>query len=165
MKTWNIIYDIIDQNHIPIYKNWRSNEKHCGVLIGINKEEISRQYREEQVKIWRRDICSKPPALDKNDPRNPLFDHLFSDYPKKLLPLTEVNKFNLQSGQKIQNLFSFYKINFSNLIITLEIKVKIIQGLEDNVIRVFIYLNDVIVPNIQIGKKIILCALEILLDI
>jgi 2,3-bisphosphoglycerate-dependent phosphoglycerate mutase len=95
MKTWNIIDDVNDHNHIPIYKNWRLNDNHYGALIGLNKEEISRQYGEEQVKMWRRDYCSKPPALDKNDTRNPAFDPLYSEYPKNLLPSTAVNKFNL----------------------------------------------------------------------
>ena len=90
IKTWNIIADIIDQHHIPIYKNWRLNEKHYGALIGLNKVEISKKYGEEQVKMWRRDYYSKPPAMDKDDPRNPAYDPLYKDIPKDLLPLSEV---------------------------------------------------------------------------
>jgi 2,3-bisphosphoglycerate-dependent phosphoglycerate mutase len=90
IKTWNIVADIIDHHHIPIYKSWRLNEKHYGALIGLNKVEISKKYGEEQVKKWRRDYYSKPPALEKDDPRNPAFDPLYKDIPKDLLPLTEV---------------------------------------------------------------------------
>jgi len=90
IKTWNIIAEIIDHHHIPVYKNWRLNEKHYGALIGLNKNEICYKYGEEQVKKWRRDYFSKPPCLEINDPRNPAFDPLYKDIPKDLLPLTEV---------------------------------------------------------------------------
>ncbi len=90
IQTWNIIADIINLHHIPIIKNWRLNEKHYGTLIGLNKKEISKKYGEDQVKIWRRDYYSKPPALDEDDPRNPKFDELYKDIPRDLLPLTEV---------------------------------------------------------------------------
>lgn len=91
VKTWNIIADIIDQHHVPVFKHWRLNEKHYGALIGLNKVEISKKYGENQVKLWRRDYYSRPPELDKDDPRNPAFDPLYKDIPKGLLPLTEVS--------------------------------------------------------------------------
>lgn len=108
IKTWNIIADIIDQHHVPVYKNWRLNEKHYGALIGLNKAEISKKYGEEQVKLWRRDVYSKPPPLDKNDPRNPAFDSLYINIPKEILPLTEVISIIIIKLNQIMNYFLKY---------------------------------------------------------
>ena len=90
VKSWNIIADVIDQHHIPVYKHWRLNEKHYGALIGMNKREICEIYGEEQVKKWRRDYYAKPPALEESDTRNPASDPLYKDVPVELLPLSEV---------------------------------------------------------------------------
>ena len=46
--------DKMDQDWIPVEKSWRLNEKHYGVLQGLNKSETASKYGEEQVLIWRR---------------------------------------------------------------------------------------------------------------
>ncbi|MDD3495339.1 MAG: 2,3-bisphosphoglycerate-dependent phosphoglycerate mutase, partial [Dysgonamonadaceae bacterium] len=37
IKTLNIILDVMDLDWIPVDKTWRLNEKHYGVLQGLNK--------------------------------------------------------------------------------------------------------------------------------
>lgn len=47
------------------------NERHYGILQGLNKAETAIKYGEEQVRIWRRSYDVRPPALNEDDPRNP----------------------------------------------------------------------------------------------
>mgnify|MGYP000771233685 FL=1 len=54
VRTLNCVLDRLDQEWIPVEKNWRLNEKHYGVLQGLNKSETAARFGEEQVHIWRR---------------------------------------------------------------------------------------------------------------
>ena len=62
IKTLNQILDVMDLDWIPVEKSWRLNEKHYGMLQGLNKAETAEKYGDEQVKIWRRSY-DVPPRL------------------------------------------------------------------------------------------------------
>ena len=89
IKTLNIALDVLDQDWIPVEKHWRLNEKHYGVLQGLNKRETVAQYGEEQVLIWRRSYDIAPDALSETDSRNPKFDNRYTQIPNSELPRTE----------------------------------------------------------------------------
>lgn len=89
VKTLDRVLDVLDQDWLPIEKNWRLNEKHYGALQGLNKAETAAKYGEEQVKIWRRSYDVRPPALTLEDPRAPQNDRRYADVPPAYLPLTE----------------------------------------------------------------------------
>lgn len=89
IKTQNYVLDRLDQDWIPVEKNWRLNEKHYGALQGLDKSETAAQYGEEQVLIWRRSYDIPAPALSPEDPRNPRFDPRYKDVAPALLPETE----------------------------------------------------------------------------
>ena len=74
---------------IPVYRSWRLNERHYGVLQGLNKTEVAVKYGEEQVLKWRRSYDVRPPALEKTDPRYPGNDPKYRDLGQKDVPLTE----------------------------------------------------------------------------
>jgi 2,3-bisphosphoglycerate-dependent phosphoglycerate mutase len=60
-------------SEIPVFHEWRLNERHYGSLQGLNKAETTAKHGEEQVKIWRRSFDIPPPLLDDidvNHPRN-----------------------------------------------------------------------------------------------
>ncbi|PXV67480.1 2,3-bisphosphoglycerate-dependent phosphoglycerate mutase [Dysgonomonas alginatilytica] len=88
-KTLNTILDQMDLDWIPVEKSWRLNEKHYGMLQGLNKAETAEKYGDEQVLIWRRSYDVPPTALDADDPRSPYLDPRYKDVDKKDLPLTE----------------------------------------------------------------------------
>lgn len=46
---------------IPIYETHKLNERHYGILQGLDKAEIKSKYGEDQVLAWRRGYKSKPP--------------------------------------------------------------------------------------------------------
>jgi 2,3-bisphosphoglycerate-dependent phosphoglycerate mutase len=57
----------------PIVRSWRLNEQHCGALTGCNKRELAIRFGEQQVKEWRRNPHSRPPAATDT-----LADHVMS---------------------------------------------------------------------------------------
>ena len=67
----------------------RLNEKHYGMLQGLNKRETAEKYGDEQVHIWRRSYDVAPAPLGEEDPRNPRFDPRYRDVPEAELPRTE----------------------------------------------------------------------------
>jgi 2,3-bisphosphoglycerate-dependent phosphoglycerate mutase len=87
-ETLNIVLQELNQN-IPIYYSWRLNERHYGALQGMNKDEIKKQYGEEQFIKWRRGYSDCPPAVDKEDSRYPGNDQLYKDLKEEELPYTE----------------------------------------------------------------------------
>lgn len=89
IKTLNFVLDQMEQDWIPVEKNWRLNEKHYGALQGLNKSETAARYGDEQVLVWRRSYDTPSPALSPEDPRNPCFDSRYKEVPPVLLPVTE----------------------------------------------------------------------------
>ncbi len=89
VKTLNSILDQMDLDWIPVEKSWRLNEKHYGMLQGLNKAETAEKYGDEQVLIWRRSYDVPPAPLEVNDPRSPFVDPRYNGVDKKDLPLTE----------------------------------------------------------------------------
>lgn len=74
---------------IPTERNWRLNERHYGDLQGLNKKETADKHGAEQVLMWRRSYDTRPPALERDDPRHPANDDLYSDVDPDDLPATE----------------------------------------------------------------------------
>ncbi|MCX6243645.1 MAG: 2,3-diphosphoglycerate-dependent phosphoglycerate mutase [Bacteroidetes bacterium] len=74
---------------IPVYKTWRLNEKHYGVLQGLNKSEMAKEWGDQQVHMWRRSYDIPPPPMEDNDPRHPRFDHRYRDLKPSEIPATE----------------------------------------------------------------------------
>ena len=89
IKTLNNVLDVMDLDWIPVEKTWRLNEKHYGMLQGLNKAETAEKYGDEQVLIWRRSYDVPPAPLEKNDERSPLQDPRYAGVDPQELPLTE----------------------------------------------------------------------------
>lgn len=89
IKTLWLTLEEMDLMYIPVYKNWRLNEKHYGMLQGLNKSEMAEKYGAEQVHLWRRSFNTPPPPLEKDDPRSPFQDPRYNDLNPEDVPLTE----------------------------------------------------------------------------
>lgn len=92
IRTLYIVQGEMDLLWIPVYKNWRLNERHYGALQGLNKAETAARYGEEQVMVWRRSYDIPPPALAAEDERFPGRDPRYADLPHHDLPRTECLK-------------------------------------------------------------------------
>lgn len=92
IRTLWIVLDEMDLMWIPVFKDWRLNERHYGALQGLNKSETTIKFGEEQVKLWRRSYDIQPPALKLEDPRHPSHDPRYKNLRKEQLPATECLK-------------------------------------------------------------------------
>lgn len=117
--AWHVL-DGVDEEYIPVIKDWHLNERHYGALQGLNKAETAAKYGAEQVHQWRRSFDIAPPELEADDPRNPANQVQYKGVDPKVLPLHE--------------------------------------SLKDTIARVVPYYNEVIVPEIKAGKKVLIAA-------
>ena len=89
IKTLNIVLEEMDLMYIPVKKSWRLNEKHYGMLQGLNKIEVAEKYGDEQVLLWRRSFDIAPPPIDEGDPKNAKYDPRYAGLDDKDIPRTE----------------------------------------------------------------------------
>ncbi len=89
IKTLWLILEEMDLMWLPVKKSWRLNEKHYGMLQGLNKIEMAEEYGAEQVHLWRRSYSTPPPPLEKEDKRSPLNDQRYAALDPNDIPLTE----------------------------------------------------------------------------
>lgn len=68
IETLEITLKEMNQADMPVEKSWQLNERHYGLLQGINKKEAVEKFGLEQVMIWRRGYKARPPALKKGSP-------------------------------------------------------------------------------------------------
>ena len=85
---WHVL-DGIDQDWLPVVKDYHLNERHYGALQGLNKSETAEKYGEEQVHLWRRSFDVAPPKLDPSDERNPALQSQYAGIDPADLPLSE----------------------------------------------------------------------------
>jgi len=92
IRTLWIALDELDLMWIPVYRDWRLNERHYGWLQGLNKAETAAKYGDDQVHIWRRSYDIPPPELEADDPRNPRNERRYDHLSDEVLPRTECLK-------------------------------------------------------------------------
>jgi len=88
-QTLDIILETLGQTHIPQFQDWRLNERHYGLLQGVNKAEKAKEVGEQQVWRWRRSYEDKAEPLPRTDPSHPVNDPLYHDIDPALLPDVE----------------------------------------------------------------------------
>lgn len=89
IRTLWIVMDEMDLMWVPVQKCWRLNERHYGVLQGLNKAETTARFGEGQVKRWRRSYNERPPQIHENDSRYPGHDPRYRDLRPDELPVGE----------------------------------------------------------------------------
>jgi 2,3-bisphosphoglycerate-dependent phosphoglycerate mutase len=89
IKTLNIALEEIDLLWIDVEKTWKLNEKHYGMLQGLNKTETVKKYGEEQVHLWRRSYNIRPDAYSKDDLTNPAHEEKYKKSDINDIVLTE----------------------------------------------------------------------------
>jgi len=87
-KTLKIIQEILKDK--KDYKRaWQLNERHYGVLTGLNKVEMGKKLGEDKVHEFRRSWDVKPEPLSKKSPYHPINIEAYKDIPKEIIPDTE----------------------------------------------------------------------------
>ena len=86
------VLDRMTLDWIPVEKTWRLNEKHYGMLQGLDKSETAERYGEEQVLVRRSSYDVAPDPIPEDDPRYPRFEARYREVPDRELPRTEPRK-------------------------------------------------------------------------
>ncbi len=88
---WTVLEEL-DRMWIPVEHSWRLNERHYGMLQGLNKTETAAKFGDDQVLVWRRSYDIPPPPLENGDPRLTLNDPRYAGLDAKTFPRTECLK-------------------------------------------------------------------------
>jgi|TARA_B100001540_G_scaffold138712_1_gene123332 2,3-bisphosphoglycerate-dependent phosphoglycerate mutase len=88
IKTAELVNKSINKK-IPIYKNWRLNERHYGDLTGLNKSEAKIKFGEQKIQEWRRGYNTPPPPIRPENRFNPKNNETYKDLNEELIPLSE----------------------------------------------------------------------------
>lgn len=89
IKTLWLALEEMDLMWIEERKSWRLNEKHYGMLQGLNKAETAEKYGADMVQMWRRSFDTPPQPLDSDASSNPKFDMKYQELSASEIPLTE----------------------------------------------------------------------------
>ncbi len=61
-ETVSLILENLGEEKLPVIVDKALDERNYGELQGLNKDEVKKQYGEEQVKLWRRSYDIAPPG-------------------------------------------------------------------------------------------------------
>jgi 2,3-bisphosphoglycerate-dependent phosphoglycerate mutase len=89
IKTLWLALEEMDLMWIPEIKSWRLNEKHYGMLQGLNKVDMVEQYGSEKVQLWRRSFDVLPPPIAEDDAKNAIYDPRYTGLKDSEIPRTE----------------------------------------------------------------------------
>ena len=89
IKTLWLALEEMDLMWIPEKKTWRLNEKHYGMLQGLNKIDMAEKYGSEQIQLWRRSFDVLPPPIPEDDEKNAKFDPRYAALKDEDIPRTE----------------------------------------------------------------------------
>jgi 2,3-bisphosphoglycerate-dependent phosphoglycerate mutase len=89
IRTSQIALEGCDRLWIPVFRNWRLNERHYGALQGKNKKQTLDEFGEEQFMLWRRSYDTPPPPIDPLDQWSQARDPRYAALPPQARPLTE----------------------------------------------------------------------------
>ncbi len=87
-KTLKIIQNILNDKK-DFKRAWQLNERHYGILTGLNKIEIAKKLGEDKVLELRRSWNIKPDPLSKKSSYHPINIDTYKNVPGILIPDTE----------------------------------------------------------------------------
>ena len=87
-NTLRIIQKLLDDEK-HFVRAWELNERHYGILTGLNKIEMSKKLGEEKVYQFRRSWDLRPEPLDKKSSLHPLNIKAYKEIPNEDIPNTE----------------------------------------------------------------------------
>ena len=87
-KTLKIIQNILNDKK-DFKRAWQLNERHYGILTGLNKIEIAKKLGEDKVLELRRSWNIKPDPLSKKSSYHPINIDTYKNVPGILIPDTD----------------------------------------------------------------------------
>jgi len=99
-------------------KAWELNERHYGMLTGLNKVEMGKKIGEEKVHQFRRSWDLRPDPLNQKSSFHPLNIDTYNVVPKENIPDTESLKDTYERATKFFKSKIEDKINSGNVLIS-----------------------------------------------
>jgi 2,3-bisphosphoglycerate-dependent phosphoglycerate mutase len=88
-QTLEVLLKTLRQTAIPRFEDWRLNERHYGLLQGLNKAQAAAEVGEAQVWRWRRGYEDKVQPLPRTDLSHAIHNPLYQDVDPAMLPDVE----------------------------------------------------------------------------
>ena len=108
-NTLKLIQEVLQDTKIS-EKAWQLNERHYGILTGLNKEEMKIKLGESKVHQFRRSWDLRPDPLDRKSPYHPVNIETYKEIPINKIPDTESLK------DTYERVLEFYKKDIENKI-------------------------------------------------
>ncbi len=89
INTLKLILETTRDENLEFEEAWQLNERHYGVLTGLNKEEMKKKLGEKKIHKFRRSWSSKPENLDRKNAYHPLNITKYKNIPKVNIPDSE----------------------------------------------------------------------------
>ena len=106
-NTLKLIQEVLQDKKIS-EKSWQLNERHYGILTGLNKEEMKIKLGESKVHQFRRSWDLRPDPLDRKSPYHPINIETYKEIPINKIPDTESLK------DTYERVINFYKQEIEN---------------------------------------------------
>ena len=106
-NTLKLIQEVLQDTKIS-EKAWQLNERHYGILTGLNKEEMKIKLGESKVHQFRRSWDLRPEPLDRKSPHHPINIETYKEIPINKIPDTESLK------DTYERVINFYKQEIEN---------------------------------------------------
>jgi len=116
-NTLKLIKEILQDNRV-FNESWELNERHYGVLTGLNKDEMKLKLGEEKVHQFRRSWDLRPDPLNKDNPYHPTNIDTYKTIPTDLIPDTESLKDTYERVIKFYQREIESKIKNNNILIS-----------------------------------------------
>ena len=116
-NTLKIIKELLNDEK-KFFKAWQLNERHYGILTGLNKIEMSKKLGKEKVHQFRRSWDLRPSPLSKESKLHPLNIETYKNIPREDIPDTESLK---DTYQRVMDFFESEiknKIKDGNILIS-----------------------------------------------
>jgi len=116
-NTLKLIKEILQDNRV-FKESWELNERHYGVLTGLNKDEMKLKLGEDKVHQFRRSWDLRPDPLNKDNPYHPTNIDTYKTIPTDLIPDTESLKDTYERVIKFYQREIESKIKNNNILIS-----------------------------------------------
>jgi len=79
IQTLELALNELSSINLPIRRDWRLNERHYGLLQGLNKKETTELHGKDKVHKWRRSFSQRPPQMPRDHPSHPTQNPLYAN--------------------------------------------------------------------------------------
>lgn len=88
IDTCDLMLPELGQPGLPRTRDWRFNERHCGAMHGLDKEECKRRWGPDRAREFRRSWDVAPPPAERGSEDDPRTDARYA-HVQEPLPLSE----------------------------------------------------------------------------